>query len=443
MSEQEEKVFSTESEPRVEIVEEVQPDGSILRKKKTTRTITKRVLTTTTKEVENSHQHHQESSSSSSAHVVSSSSSSGESTHSKAVEAEEKAEQVEKDAATTTTASSTTTTTSATATGSSSSSGSMSSRFQRRLDLTNTPLYKFLAKFPLKQSPAPHQRPRPVKPVLYAFAPGWKLAKKEKAAVESSSPSSDETEKKTAEEETRDEKLFGSFDVDSLKWMAYLKFNKIDFDIKSATEPNMSPSGKLPFLYLPDGKLITADGFEAFVQENAGSDAPKLELDQATESVAFTALAESKIHAALLYTMWFEQPHFQATTRDHYFGHYNNRLLSMLLAYQQKSEIVNTMLQTRTQIDREQIFEEAAQAIDSLSVQLAASGGDYFFGRSEPSGLDAVVFAYLHVILTMPRITNIEDAGRSGELARIVRKHENLFRYSQKIWKTWFATETK
>ena len=62
----------------------------------------------------------------------------------------------------------------------------------------------------------------------------------------------------------------------------------------------MSPSGKLPFLALPDGKLITAEGFEAFVQENAGSDAPKLELDQASEAVAFTALAESKIHAALV-----------------------------------------------------------------------------------------------------------------------------------------------
>lgn len=137
--------------------------------------------------------------------------------------------------------------------------------------------------------------------------------------------------------------------------------------------------------------------------------------------------------------MWLEQPHFQATTRDHYFGHYNNRFLAMLLAYQQKSVVVNTMLQTRSQIDRELIFEEAAQAIDSLSVQLASSEGDYFFGRSEPSGLDAVVFAYLHVILTMPRIANAEDAGRSSELARIVRKHENLFRYSQKIWKTWFT----
>ena len=96
------------------------------------------------------------------------------------------------------------------------------------------------------------------------------------------------------------------------------------------------------------------------------------------------------------------------------------------------------MLLTRTQIDRELIFEEAATAIEALAVQLG-NENEYFFGKSKPSGLDAVVFSYLHVILTLPRIKNAEDGGRSGELARIVRKHENLYRYSQNIWKKWFA----
>lgn len=96
------------------------------------------------------------------------------------------------------------------------------------------------------------------------------------------------------------------------------------------------------------------------------------------------------------------------------------------------------MLLTRTQIDRELIFEEAVTAIDALAVELGDKN-EYFFGKDEPSGLDAIVFAYLHVILTMPKIRHVDDAGRSGELARIVRKHENLFRYSQNIWKKWFS----
>lgn len=63
----------------------------------------------------------------------------------------------------------------------------------------------------------------------------------------------------------------------------------------------MSPSGKLPFLALPNGSLVTADGFEAFVQENKPkSAAAQLSLDEAAEAVAFTTLAESKIHSALV-----------------------------------------------------------------------------------------------------------------------------------------------
>jgi metaxin len=134
--------------------------------------------------------------------------------------------------------------------------------------------------------------------------------------------------------------------------------------------------------------------------------------------------------------LWLEAPHFQGTTRQHYFGHHNY-YLGKLLNYMSKSNIVHSMLLTRTQIDRELIFEEAAAAIEALSVQLGEN--EYYFGKSTPSSLDAIVFSYLHVILTLPRIRNAADGGRSGELARMVRKHENLFKYSQNIWKKSFA----
>ncbi|KAG0210656.1 hypothetical protein BGX28_009083 [Mortierella sp. GBA30] len=419
MSDHEEQVAT--SEPRVEIIEEVQPDGTIIKKKKTTRTITRRVLTSTsstegvqaessssvTNIAEGSHSHSQ-----SQSHYNSEDSAKeikGKDITTSKSDVAEKHSEIKAESTTSTTTAGTTTT---------KSSGSKFSLFGEG-GAKDHPFYRFLAMFPLKQSPAPHTRARPVRPVMYAFAPGWKLAKQEED-IEKIQP------------------VIGSFDVDSLKWMAYLKFNQIEFDIKPAFEPNMSPSGKLPFLALPNGSLVTADGFEAFVQENkAESGTAKLDLNEAAEAVAFTTLAESKIHTALLYTLWFEAPHFEATTRQHYFGHHN-WLLALLLPYFEKSSIVQSMLLTRTQIDRELIFEEAASAVEALAVELGDKN-EYFFGKDKPSSLDAIVFAYLHVILTMPKIRNVDDAGRSGELARIVRKHENLFRYSQNIWKKWFA----
>ncbi|ORZ14894.1 hypothetical protein BCR41DRAFT_306450, partial [Lobosporangium transversale] len=218
----------------------------------------------------------------------------------------------------------------------------------------------------------------------------------------------------------------------------YLKFNKIDFEIKPAFEPSMSPTGKLPFLALPNGLYVTSEGFEKWIQENKNQEnSNKLSHHEAAEAVAFISLAESKIHPALLYTLWFESSHFCTTTRQHYFGHYS-WILATLLAYLGKSGVAHSMLLTRAQIDRELIFDEAAAAIEALSVQLG-SDSEYFFGKSEPSSLDAIIFAYLHVILTLPRIRNAKDGGQSDELSRIVRKHENLFKYSQNIWKKWFV----
>ncbi|KAG0377923.1 hypothetical protein BGX24_005175 [Mortierella sp. AD032] len=470
---QEEQVFSTASEPVIEIIEEVQEDGTVIRKKKTTRKITKRVLTTTAsvKEEESERQqqqlqqqqHHQHDiiatfesseltlkdlsvgSAAIEESVVVGSTTTATSTNttgtvditsstSAAAVAATSSETTESDEASEKSSSITNTTTTTTSTEQ--SKRTFKYGIFGKGDTDDHPFYKFLARFPLKQSPAPHTRPRPVKPTIYAFAPGWKVGG-------GSTQETEKQESKDTDVETEKEKesTVGSFDVDSLKWMAYLKFNQIDYEIKPAFEPTMSPSGKLPFLALPDGSLITEDGFEQWVQENKGqSDADKasaaLNINEAAEALAFSTLAESKIHAALLYTLWFEAPHFHGTTRQHYFGHHNY-YLGKLLNYISKSKIVNSMLLTRTQIDRELIFEEAAAALEALSVQLGSN--EYFFGKSAPSSLDAIVFSYLHVILTLPRIRNAEDGGRSGELARMVRKHDNLFKYSQNIWKKSFA----
>ncbi|KAF9355131.1 metaxin 1 [Mortierella sp. AD094] len=425
MADHEEQV--TESEPIIEVIEEVQPDGSIVRKKKTTRKITKRILTsssstsipapveseqratattstttTTTSHESSAHSQHQAAIASTETKEIKEIKESGETEKTEDIKESRKVKETK-------TVGHIQSSEKSTHAGSEESSGTKRT-FEYRIfgegGSKDHPLFRFLAKFPLKQSPAPHTRPRPVKAILYAYAPGWRVGQE---------VSTESTQSNT-----------------------YLKFNNIEFELKPAFEPSMSPSGKLPFLALSNGSFVTSDGFEAWVQENKDKTATaELDLHEAAEAVAFITLAESKIHAALLYTLWFEPAHFYATTRQHYYGHHK-WLLTVILSYLARSEIAHSMLLTRTQIDRELIFEEAASAIEALAVQLGDKS-EYFFGKSKPSSLDAVIFSYLHVILTLPRIRNADDAGRSGELASIVRKHENLHKYSQNIWKKWFA----
>ncbi|KAI8350276.1 hypothetical protein B0O80DRAFT_428618 [Mortierella sp. GBAus27b] len=429
MTDRGEQAITSTSEPIVEFFEETRPDGTTVRKKKTIRKITKTVVATTpSSQLKDESEQSITTSSTSDSSAVSvkeiavdiikgSEDHEVQVTHDIVTDTSEEVRSSEKTVVVDHVHHSGTTEDS-----SSNATTATGRTFRYRAfgegDVGEHPFYRFLAMFPLKQLPAPHTRPRPVKAIMYAYTPGWQTG--QEALVDSTKPA------------------IGSFDVDSLKWMAYLKFNQIEFEIKPAFEPNMSPSGRLPFLALSDGTFVTADGFEKWVLENRmESTETKLNHHEAAEALAFINLAESKIHAALLYTLWFDPAHFSTTTRQHYFGHHK-WFLALLLSYVERSRVSHSMLLTRTQIDRELIFEEAAAAIESLSVQLGQDN-EYFFGKRTPSSLDAVVFSYLHVILTIPKIRNADDAGRSDELARIVRKHENLYKYSQAIWKKWFA----
>ncbi|CAG8804452.1 14108_t:CDS:2, partial [Gigaspora rosea] len=70
---------------------------------------------------------------------------------------------------------------------------------------------QFLSNFPLKIHRPLYKNRELSGPTLYIWGPGWKT------------------------QET-------SFDQDCLKWQTYLKFSGIDFDVRNANEPLISPS---------------------------------------------------------------------------------------------------------------------------------------------------------------------------------------------------------
>ncbi|KAG0253625.1 hypothetical protein DFQ27_007289 [Actinomortierella ambigua] len=441
--------FKTYSEPEVRFVEEIGEDGKKIRRKITTRKVTHHKVTavpttTTTTTTTSSSSSSSTSNFSTSEHVheessIASSSSTSSITSSaeqRVIEATLVAESEDKEERSSTVSSS--------SSSSSSSLVSQTGSLKQRLasQIHDHPYYRFLNRFPLKVLPAQYVRPKQTKAVIYCFGPDVNTSAKPESADQEKEQEKDQEQEKEKEAQSQD-----SFDVDSLVWIAYLKFNKIDFEIKYVTEPTMSPSGKLPFLALPSGELITHSGFEQWIQEHRPSDASKLNLQEAAEAAAFSTLVETKILTALNYTLWFEMAHFKTTTRQRYFGHHN-KYLGILLSYLRKSDIVQGMLLVKPQVDRELIFEEASNALEALSVTLGKENTEgYFFGKKEPSSFDAVLFAYLHVILRLPAVRDLQpennadsaDGAKATELTRMVRKHDNLVRYAIRIWNEWFA----
>lgn len=209
-----EEVIST-SDPTVEVIEEIQPDGTVLRKKKTTRTITKRVLSTSTKESEISGTSSTSTiTSTSSTSSSSSSGSSGVLISSESSKDIASGETTTKETAKETNETKETKDTTETNEKEDATKSESKKTFKYKVfgegDSQAHPFYRFLARFPLKSLPAQHQRPSPIKPVLYAYAPGWRVNR----------PKETNPEATEASEEMKEEPATtGSFDVDSLKWM--------------------------------------------------------------------------------------------------------------------------------------------------------------------------------------------------------------------------------
>ncbi|KAL1922545.1 uncharacterized protein VTP21DRAFT_10084 [Calcarisporiella thermophila] len=252
---------------------------------------------------------------------------------------------------------------------------------------------QLFATFPLKTYDPVHTPVHPVKPVLYVYGPGWK----------SDAP---------------------SFDADCLTLQTYLLFCGYDFQVKNGNEPLMSPNGKLPFLALPNGDCLDKERiFELLQAENK---LPPLDKVQESLNKAFSALVETKLRPALLYNIFCESQNFERLA-SRYVAHCASPIDRVAL-YQLKSAVVSELLAYRDVLAREEIYNEAEQALEALSLKLS-EGGDYFFG-SKPTLLDAIVFAHLHTILASHAPVSV--------LREAVQRRKNLVELAKRIYNAYY-----
>ncbi|KAI9485239.1 MAG: hypothetical protein EXX96DRAFT_473800 [Benjaminiella poitrasii] len=282
-----------------------------------------------------------------------------------------------------------------------------SSRYGELPTLQLPPFLDFLKlkNFPLKIFPAVNEPFRPTKDILYIYGPGYR-------------------------------KNQASFDVDCLIIQMYLKFCGIQYEVNYINESAASPSGRLPFLATVAGAVCDSQEIIQWVKETRNME--KQVKSHQEQSKAFMALVETKLRAALLFSMWLEPLNANQITRKAYFGHVP-KPVDMIIFHRKQNEIVQRLLSDRDILVREEIYEDAARTLEALSIKL----GDetYFYNSSEPTLMDAVVFSYLHCILSMPHILDgqytEEERKQASTLSKLVRQHENLVRYAKAIYENW------
>ncbi|RIA88955.1 hypothetical protein C1645_773609 [Glomus cerebriforme] len=252
---------------------------------------------------------------------------------------------------------------------------------------------QFLNKFPLKTHRSLYGIRELDVPSLYIWGPGWK--------------SGQET----------------SFDQECVKWQTFLKFGKFEFETKRSNEPLMSPSGKLPFLMLSTDDVLVDDAIEKHVYDSYSENLGSLTNEQEANSQAYIAFADNKLRNALLYYLWCE-PANELMTHKKYVGHYA-KPLDKVLFHKYKNLAVKELLTRKPVLDKEEIYQEADEALQAISTVLGDT--DYFFGSRLPTIIDAVIFSYIHVILNIP--------------LRRVKVPPNLLKYSERIYNDYFLPE--
>ncbi|KAJ8323515.1 Metaxin-2 [Batrachochytrium dendrobatidis] len=223
---------------------------------------------------------------------------------------------------------------------------------------------------------------------------------------------------------------FTSQDYQCLKYQTYLKFAKYPHTIKEHTEHSFSPSGKLPALLTSSGRLLSGCEIISEVKSKNGLESNASAEDKAKMN-AFDSLIESHLSFGLDYELWYESSHFENIIAP-IIGAYYPWPLNFILPRIQRSQKIAWMLSRKPVLKAEEIYGETNQALGNL--ELVLENGPYLFGAT-PTLVDASLFAYLHIVMTMLKHSSMES-----QLTKYVLDRKNLVKYLHQIRNEWYGS---
>ncbi|KAK9718738.1 Metaxin-2 [Basidiobolus ranarum] len=255
-----------------------------------------------------------------------------------------------------------------------------------------------LDQFPVYVHPSVFTPAELSKPTLVTYGPGWK-----------NQPT--------------------SFDPECLKWQTYLNILAYDYDIVYSNEPSQSPDEQLPYLVTVEKKCLTGEKILKYAKgQDPEKYAPEGDELISGDDKAFVSLVETNIKVATLFYFWCEASNYSEQTFEKYTKSYIWPL-DKLIGYKMRSTVIDFLLTKKPILLKEEIYNEASQALQALSNRL---GDAEYFSGEKAGYLDAVVFAYLHTILAAPL--------PNSELRQIVQQHENLVKFAKSLWEQYYSS---
>ncbi|KAK4645382.1 hypothetical protein QC761_200990 [Podospora bellae-mahoneyi] len=205
-----------------------------------------------------------------------------------------------------------------------------------------------------------------------------------------------------------------------LKWQTLLRLSHVPF-LTSPSSNHASPTGSLPFLLPPrtvSPNPIPSTSIPLYISRHTNSPSP---LPTSPRSEAYLSLL-TPLRLAFLQTLYLT-PAFTPLLKKFYIDpSTRSSLLGTILQTQLSAAASSAVLQglglhsqTGTGgIDSENLYADAAEALDSLAILLQESQTGWFFGEEKPGEFDAGLYGYVGVI--MAHMDTPE--GRLGGLVR-------------------------
>ncbi|KAJ7047114.1 hypothetical protein C8F04DRAFT_220264 [Mycena alexandri] len=216
-----------------------------------------------------------------------------------------------------------------------------------------------------------------------------------------------------------------STDVECLKWQAYLALRGLaKIAVRCDISPQGAMGGRLPNLHLANGQLLPAQLIPTWADEVLEEQERPLEgyKDQAAldESRAWVSLLEGDVHSALLIAQPVPSYFMSLIT----FPQAPFRPLESIVLPPPPplSGLTSLLPAFGTRVDPKHIESKYRAGISAIASRLGAD--KWFLGSSEPTPLDALIFAYLHSILynTANHMVRIE-----------VTRHVNLVAWELRV----------
>lgn len=213
--------------------------------------------------------------------------------------------------------------------------------------------------------------------------------------------------------------------VECLKIQTYLRFLNFDFEICETIQSDQSPDGKLPFLLYPDGKSLCS--YEIYKQVKIDDN---FNSEEVSDIFAFSQYIDDKIKFAFLREIFINNDIFNNIIYSQYQDQNLDLsyILKLILPFTVKDDYRKYLISRKSFWSSKELKFENQKVLNVLSDKL--SGHLYLFGN-HPCWADAILFSYLHVIISL--------FPNNNQLKLLVLSHENLLNYVKRIFKSYFS----